>query len=123
MTRKDIANDFLTRCARGDSRTAFSKYAGADFKHHNAWFKGDAGTLMKAMEESHQQNPNKVFEIRRIIHDNDIVATHSFIRQSDNDRGMAVVHILRFDGNDKIVEFWDLAQPLPEKEVNENGMF
>jgi predicted SnoaL-like aldol condensation-catalyzing enzyme len=122
MDRKLIFTDFLTLCAKGDSRIAFGKYAGKGFKHHNAWFKGDADTLMMAMEESHQQNPNKIFEIKHILHDGDLVVTHSFIRQRDNDRGMAVVHMGRFEG-DKIAELWDLAQPLPEKIVNENGMF
>src|ERR1043166_9588172 len=96
-TRKEIMADFLTLCARGDSRTAFSKYVGKGFKHHNPWFKGDADTLMVAMEDSHKQNPNKVFEIKHILHDGDLVVTHSYIRQSDNDRGMAVVHMGRFD--------------------------
>jgi predicted SnoaL-like aldol condensation-catalyzing enzyme len=122
MTKKEIATQFLTLCARGESRTAFASYVGKNFKHHNAWFKGDADTLIAAMEESHKQSPTKVFEIKRILHENDLVATHSFIRQNDKDKGMAVVHIARFEG-DKIVELWDIIQPIPEEEVNENGMF
>ena len=38
------------------------------------------------------------------------------------ERGFAVVHIFRFDG-DRIVELWDLAQEVPDHSPNANGMF
>jgi predicted SnoaL-like aldol condensation-catalyzing enzyme len=34
--------------------------------------------------------------------------------------GIAVVHLFRFEG-DKIAEFWDVAQILPDPAPNENG--
>ncbi len=58
-TKKEIALDFLRLAAKGDSREAFKLYVANDFKHHNAYFKGDAETLMLAMEESAKINPNK----------------------------------------------------------------
>ena len=119
---KEIALDFLVLCARGDSREAFRLYAGPGFRHHNAWFKGDADTLMVAMEESARMNPDKIFEVQRALQDGDLVAIHSFIRQNQEDKGAAVVHIFRFEG-DKIAEMWDFGQAIPEEEINENGMF
>jgi hypothetical protein len=44
------------------------------------------------------------------------------VRQNPQERGAAVVHIFRFD-QDRIVELWDVGQPVPEKAVHENGMF
>jgi predicted SnoaL-like aldol condensation-catalyzing enzyme len=119
---KEIALDFLVLCARGDSREAFRLYAGIGFRHHNAWFKGDADTLMVAMEESARMNPDKIFEVQRALADRDLVAIHSFVKQKPEDRGAAVVHIFRFEG-DKIAEMWDFGQAIPENMVNENGMF
>ncbi len=122
MTKKQIAQHFLKLCASGQSRVAFEKYVGSGFLHHNAFFKGDANTLMTAMEENAAKNPDKVFEIQRVLEDDDLVAVHSRIRQSPDATDAAVIHIFRFE-NDKIAELWDFGQEVPEDAVNENGMF
>lgn len=119
---KEIAQDFLRLAAKGESRTAFANYAGKDFKHHNPYFKGDAETLMLAMEENAKINPGKFFEIKRALQDENLVAVHSHIKQNPNDSGAAVIHIFRFE-NDKIAELWDFGQAVPPAVVNENGMF
>ena len=120
--RKEIALAFLRGAAAGQARGVFAKYVAPDFKHHNVWFKGDADSLMKAMEESAAKNPDKVLEIQRALEDGELVAVHSRVRQKPQERGAAVVHIFRFKG-DRIVELWDLGQPVPEESPNENGMF
>jgi predicted SnoaL-like aldol condensation-catalyzing enzyme len=74
------------------------------------------------MEENAAQNPNKVLEIQRALQDGDLVAVHSHVRQQPGDRGAAVVHIFRFEG-DRIAELWDVGQPVPESSPNELGMF
>ena len=122
MTKKEIAQNFLIKAASGNSREAFKLYVDKSFKHHNAYFKGDGDTLMIAMEESAKQNPDKIFQIQRIIHEGNLVAAHSYIKQNQADLGAAVIHIFRFKA-DKIVELWDFGQALPEKIINENGMF
>lgn len=122
VTKKETALDFLILCSKGASREAFDKYTAPGFIHHNAWFKGDAQTIMIAMEENAEQNPDKFFEPKRALEDGNLVAVHSFVRQNALDRGAALVHIFRFE-NDKIVEMWDIAQEVPLEAVNENGMF
>lgn len=120
--KKESAQHFLKLAAQGKSREAFKLYVGKQFKHHNVYFKGDANTLMTAVEEDAKMNPDKIFEIQRALEDGDLVAVHSRIRQNPNDRDYAVMHIFRFD-NDKIVELWDFAQEAPAEMINENGMF
>ncbi|MCB0746825.1 MAG: nuclear transport factor 2 family protein [Ignavibacteriales bacterium] len=121
MTQKEISKDFLNLCAFGNSKKAFELYVDKNFKHHNAYFKGDADSLMIAMEESHKNSPNKIFEIRQIFHEGDSVALHSYI-QTESNLEIAVVHILKFE-NEKIIELWDIIQQFPENIINENGMF
>jgi predicted SnoaL-like aldol condensation-catalyzing enzyme len=122
MTRKDAAISFLTLVAGGRVREAYARHIGEGFRHHNPYFAGDAQSLMIAMEENARQTPDKRLDVLRALEDGDLVAVHSHIRQQPGDRGHAVVHIFRFDG-DRIVEAWDAAQAVPEDSVNELGMF
>jgi len=122
QSRKEAAIEFLTLVASGDVREAYQQYVGKGFRHHNPYFRGDADSLMEAMEQNAAKNPNKEFEVQRALQDGDHVAVLSRVRQTPGDRGGAVVHIFRFEG-DRIVEFWDIGQAVPESNVNENGMF
>jgi predicted SnoaL-like aldol condensation-catalyzing enzyme len=120
--KKQTAKHFLELAVIGKSREAFALYMSNDFKHHNAYFKADAETLMLAMEQSAKEEPNKIFEIQHIIEEGEMVAVHSWLRQNPNELGYAVMHIFRFEIN-IIIEMWDFAQAVPENMPNENGMF
>jgi predicted SnoaL-like aldol condensation-catalyzing enzyme len=121
-TPKEKAEDFLILAAKGKSREAFFLYAGEGFRHHNIHFRGDAETLISAMEENAKNNPGLIIEIKRTLHDGEFVAVHSYVRKDYNDPGMALIHIFRFE-SDKIIELWDFGQAVPTETVNENGMF
>ena len=43
-------------------------------------------------------------------------------RMTDDDRGVAVVDIFRIEDG-RVVEHWDVIQPIPERAANDNGMF
>ena len=122
MSRKEAATSFLQLVASGKVREAYQNHIGPNFRHHNPFFRGDADSLRVGMEENAAQNPDKVLEVQHALEDGDLVAVHSRVRQSPDDRGAAVVHIFRFQG-DRVVELWDIGQPLPENSPNENGMF
>lgn len=119
---KEKAVSFLKSAASGEVREAYERYIGPGFRHHNPFFRGDAESLMLAMEESAAMNPHKILEVKRAIEEGDIVAVHSHVKQKQDDIGGAVVHIFRFH-NDLIVEFWDVGQPIPKDSPNENGVF
>jgi predicted SnoaL-like aldol condensation-catalyzing enzyme len=74
------------------------------------------------MEENARQNPGKVLEVKRAIAEGELVVVHSHVRPKPGDLGAAVVHIFRFEKG-RIVELWDLGQPVPEKSPNQYGMF
>ena len=120
--RKDAAIEFLTLVASGKVREAYQRHVGPGFRHHNPFFRGDAASLMEAMEQNATKNPHKIFEVQRALQDEKEVAVFSRVRQKPGDLGAAAVHIFRFDG-DRIVELWDIGQAIPEDSVNENGMF
>jgi predicted SnoaL-like aldol condensation-catalyzing enzyme len=122
LTRKEKAVSFLRHAASGDVCEAYRSYIGTGFRHHNAFFRGDADSLMLAMEDNAAKNPHKIFEVKLALEEGDFVMVHSHVRQKPEDLGAAVVHIFRFQ-DDRIIELWDLGQPIPEDSPNENGMF
>ena len=121
-SHREISISFLKLAASGQVREAYSRYVSPNFRHHNAFFRGDRESLMLAMEESATKNPNKRLEIKRSLEDRDLVATYSHVQQNPGDPGSVVVHIFRFEG-DRIVEMWDIGQAVPKESPNENGMF
>ena len=114
--------EFLRLVARGKVHEAYSKHVGKDFRHHNAFFRGDAESLMVGMEENALKFPNKTLEILRALEDGDLVAVHSRVKLNASDAGVALVHIFRFQG-DRIAEMWDIGQPVPDDSPNQYGMF
>lgn len=119
---KEAAVEFLTLVATGKVREAYERHVAPGFRHHNPYFRGDADSLRSAMEENAVQNPDKALEVQMALQDGDRVAVFSRIRQRPDDRGGAVVHLFRFEG-DRIAELWDVGQAIPEETINENGMF
>ena len=119
---KDSAVSFLTLASEGTVREAYSDFVGTGFKHHNPFFEGTAAALSAGMEASARQNPNKIIEILRVIGEGDFVAVHSHVRQKPEDLGAVVVHIFRFEDG-RIVELWDVGQPVPVESSNQYGMF
>jgi predicted SnoaL-like aldol condensation-catalyzing enzyme len=119
---KDVAVSFLKLAASGKVREAYSQFVGAGFRHHNPFFEGSAEALRAGMEENARQNPSKVLEVKRVIAEGELVVVHSHVRHKPGDLGAAVVHIFRFEKG-RIVELWDLGQPVPDKSPNQYGMF
>ncbi|HYU80089.1 MAG TPA: nuclear transport factor 2 family protein, partial [Vicinamibacterales bacterium] len=106
ISRKEAATSFLRQCAAGNARQAFSTYAGEGFRHHNVFFPGTADALMNAMDENARQNPQKTIDILHSIEEGDLVALHSRVHLQPGDRGIALVHLFRFN-KDRVVELWD----------------
>jgi predicted SnoaL-like aldol condensation-catalyzing enzyme len=121
-TKKDAAVAFLKMASSGDVREAYDKFVGEGFRHHNPYFEGSADSLQAGMEENAHQNPDKALEVKRVIAEGDLVVVHAHVRHKPDDLGAALVHIFRFE-NDRIVELWDLGQPVLEESPNQYGMF
>ena len=121
-TRKNAAIEFLQLVASGKVRDGFDRFVGPGFRHHNPYFAGDPDSLKAAMEAAAAENPLTTLEVQRTLQDGDLVAVHSKLRHEPNDRGLATVHICRFEG-ERIVEMWDLWLAPPENSPNQNGMF
>jgi predicted SnoaL-like aldol condensation-catalyzing enzyme len=122
MTMKETAIAFLRLTARGDVDEAFARHAAPGFRHHNPYFAADADTLKAGMKENAARFPHMVFEVQRALAEGPLVAVHSRAVLGEEGPELAVVHILRFEG-DRIAEMWDIAQAAPVPMANRDGMF
>ena len=120
--RKQMAISFLKLAASGRLDEAYNNHIGANFRHHNPYFRGDAESLKVGMAEAHEKFPNTTLDVQHVFEEDDLVAVHSRVRHSPDTPEIAVVHIFRFAG-DRIVEMWDIGQEAPKDSPNENGMF
>jgi len=121
-SNKNAAVSFLKLASSGKVQEAYSRFVGTGFRHHNPFFEGTAESLQTGMEANALQNPDKVLDVKRVIAEGELVAVHSHVQQKPGERGAAVVHIFRFE-NGRIVEIWDLGQPVLDESPNQFGMF
>ncbi|TPQ29121.1 polyketide cyclase [Bradyrhizobium guangdongense] len=66
--------------------------------------------------------PNSKSEIKRSFVDGDYVILHVHAVREPGTKGSAIVDIFKLE-NGKIVEHWDVVQPIPENPANNNTMF
>lgn len=104
-----------------DVRQAFETYVASDYVQHNPGVP-DGRDAAIALLQPMFSDRNRSFEVRKIIVDGDLAAIHIFAKPDPSARGAAVADFYRLkDG--KIVEHWDVIQPIPEKSANPHPMF
>jgi predicted SnoaL-like aldol condensation-catalyzing enzyme len=103
-------------------KEAFDLYVGPTYKQHNPRVPDGAAASIKFLSDRFETNPQATNKIVRIVADGDLVAVHVHSTLNPDDRGRAIVDIFRIE-NDRIVEHWDVIQPVPEETANANGMF
>jgi len=104
-------------------RDAFETWVVPDYIQHNPMAQSGRDAAIAFLEPFFKSHPDAHYEIKRVIGgDGDLVAVHSHAVFNPGERGLAIVDILRVK-DCKVVEHWDVAQPVPEKSANDNGMF
>ena len=121
-SNKQLALDFFSMIIAGKIDEAYATYVDMNGKQHNAYTAAGFANLRDGMKENDLQFPNKKMEVKHVLADGDLVALHSHVVLDPGKTEVAVVHIVRIDG-EKIVEMWDCGQPMPTEEKNTDGMF
>jgi len=102
-------------------RLAFERHVAEDYVQHNPNILDGREAAIAALEPLFG-SPEASFQIHRILVDGDHAAIHLHGRRSPGVLGGAVVDLYRLAG-DKIVEHWDVLQPIPEHPANPRAMF
>lgn len=123
LSPKEVATKFMTKLyIERKPREAFETWVDRDYIQHNPMAASGRDAAIAFLEPFMANNPNVNYSIKRIIADGNLVAVHAHGRFAPDDRGIAVVDILRVEGC-KIMEHWDVVQPVPPTSANDNGMF
>jgi predicted SnoaL-like aldol condensation-catalyzing enzyme len=122
-----MAVEFLRLIGEGSPKGGLRFFA-RDCKTHNPYVAGGMDALTDAMiavqkESSDDTGSDFGLTVRHVLADGDLVAVHTQVASSrPSEGGLRQVHLFRFSG-DKIVEYWDITQQVPENSPNADGAF
>jgi predicted SnoaL-like aldol condensation-catalyzing enzyme len=98
------------------------KYMGATYKQHSPYATDGHEGLAAFVKFFRENFPQHRYEVKKVIAEGDMVVLHLHGMGGMNPFGEQVVDFFRVK-NGKVVEHWDVIQPIPEKSDNPNGIF
>jgi len=122
MNKETVTNFYKVAFNDHKPAAAVEKYVGGSYIQHNPMVADGSLPFIDFVNGYAQKFPHLKVDIKRVIAEGDFVVTHVLITTDEKDRGTVAMDIFRLEGG-KIVEHWDVVQPMPEKSANENGMF
>ena len=119
---KKAVLEFYDKALNQKDFEAASKYFGPNYIQHNPGAPDGIEGFKAFIAMRKEKTPNAKSEIKRAFAEGDYVILHVHGVREPGERGVAIMDIFRLE-NGKIVEHWDVVQPIPEKTANNNGMF
>jgi predicted SnoaL-like aldol condensation-catalyzing enzyme len=120
--KKTVLDFFEAAFVQRDPEGAARDFMGETYTQHNPDVPDGKDSFIGAIGGMFGQFPDFAIEQKRVIAEGDLVVIHSHVCMTKEDRGTAVADIFRVEDG-KIVEHWDILQPIPEKPANSNTMF
>lgn len=121
-SNRAIVADFVDLMYRQkDVRAAFMKHVAVDYVQHNPNILDGREAAIAALEPMFSR-PGATYDVKRVLVDDDLAAVHLHGRPSPGEPGGAVVDLFRLEDG-KIVEHWDVLQPIPKTSINPHPMF
>ena len=119
---KAVVLDFYEKGLNQKDFAAASVHFGSRYTQHNPNAADGPEGFKNFLAFLREKFPASRSEIKRVFADGDYVIVHVHAVRAPGERGSAVIDFFKLE-NGKIVEHWDVVQPIPEKAANANGMF
>ena len=119
---KRIILDFYENGLMRRDFEAARKHFGARYTQHNPAVADGPEGFAAFLQFLREKLPSSRSEIKRVFADGDYVILQVHAVLGTGERDLAIVDIFKLE-NGKIVEHWDVMQPIPENAANPNGMF
>ena len=119
---KKVVVDFYEKGLNQKDYEAAARHFGPRYIQHNPNAADGPEGFRKFIAFLREKFPNSRSEIKRSFVDGDYVIVHVHAVREPGTRGNAIIDIFKLEDG-KIVEHWDVAQPVPENPANNNTMF
>ena len=119
---RKVVLDFYEKGLNQKDADAAIALMGNRYVQHNPGAADGPEGFRKFIGFLREKFPNSRSEIKRSFVDGDYVILHVHAVREPGARGNAIIDIFKLE-NGKIVEHWDVVQPIPENPANSNGMF
>jgi predicted SnoaL-like aldol condensation-catalyzing enzyme len=119
---KKAVLEFYDKALNQKDFAAAAKFLGPRYVQHNPNAADGIEGFRRFIEFRREKFPNARSEVKRAFADGDFVILHVHSIRAPGERGVAIVDIFRLE-NGKVVEHWDVVQPVPDTAANGNTMF
>jgi predicted SnoaL-like aldol condensation-catalyzing enzyme len=130
MTAQSVLDDnkrlvtefYELACNQQQPAEAARKYIELPYRQHNPEVVDGPDGFVQFIAGMQKKHPKLKVAVSKVLADEDLVVLHVHLTREPNDPGLAIAELFRLK-NGKIIEHWDVVQPVPEKTASGNSMF